>query len=66
MTNVRGKGSYFFGKMRKRGGWRLVASFDIKLAGEDAYWITAPPSLSKRPHIVAFRNWLGEEAAADR
>ncbi len=44
---------------------RLVAPFDIKLAGEDAYWITVPPSLSKRPHINAFRNWLEEEAAAD-
>ena len=43
---------------------RLVAPFDIKLAGEDAYWITAPPALGKRPHIVAFRNWLEEEAAA--
>ena len=42
---------------------RLVAPFDIELAGKDAYWITAPPSLSKRPHIVAFRDWLMEEAA---
>ena len=44
---------------------RLVAPFDIELAGEDAYWITAPPSLGKRPHIVAFRNWLMAEATAE-
>ena len=45
---------------------RLVAPFDIELAGKDAYWITVPFSLGKRPQIVAFRNWLVEEAAADR
>ncbi|MCZ6741344.1 MAG: transcriptional regulator GcvA [Alphaproteobacteria bacterium] len=44
---------------------RLVAPFDIELACEDAYWITAAPSLGKRPQIVAFRNWLMEEAAAE-
>ena len=43
---------------------RLVAPFDIELAGENAYWITVLPSLKKRPKIVAFRNWLVEEAAA--
>ncbi len=43
---------------------RLVAPFDIELAGENAYWITVPPSLKKRPQIVAFRSWLVEEAAA--
>ena len=45
---------------------RLIAPFDIELAGENAYWITVPPSLGKLPHIAAFHNWLLEEAAADR
>ena len=45
---------------------RLVAPFDIELAGENAYWITVPPSLAKRPHIVAFRDWLLEEAGVGR
>ena len=42
---------------------RQVAPFDIELAGKNAYWITVPSALVKRPHIVAFRNWLLEEAA---
>ena len=41
---------------------RLVAPFDIVLSGEDAYWITYPHSLAERPSLIAFRDWLLEEA----
>ena len=40
---------------------RLIAPFDISLATE-AYWIVSPERLAERPKIVAFRNWLFEEA----
>ena len=41
---------------------RLVAPFDIVLPGEDAYWITYPNSAAGRPSLIAFRDWLLEEA----
>ena len=43
------------------GAGRLIAPFDISLATE-AYWIVTPERLAERPKIVAFRNWLFEEA----
>ena len=45
-------------------GGRLVAPFDIVLRGEDAYWITYPNSAAGRPSLIAFRDWLLEEAHA--
>ena len=39
----------------------MIAPFDISLATE-AYWIVTPERLAERPKIVAFRNWLFEEA----
>jgi LysR family glycine cleavage system transcriptional activator len=45
---------------------RLVAPFAITLPGEDAYWITYPESAAERPGLVAFRDWLLEEAYAGR
>ena len=40
---------------------RLITPFDISLATE-AYCIVTPERLAERPKIVAFRNWLFEEA----
>lgn len=41
---------------------RLVAPFDISLPSHSAYWIVSPERMADRPKIVAFRDWLFEEA----
>jgi len=43
---------------------RLVKPFDIEIAGEYAYYVLCPKATSGHPKIVAFRQWLLEEAMA--
>jgi LysR family glycine cleavage system transcriptional activator len=45
-------------------GGRLVAPFDIVLQGVGGYWVVYSPAAVERPKIVAFRDWLLEEALA--
>lgn len=44
---------------------RLVKPFDVSLKAEHAYFILCPVETADRPRILAFRNWLLEEAATD-
>ncbi|MEO3432549.1 transcriptional regulator GcvA [Inquilinus sp. CAU 1745] len=44
---------------------RLIRPFDISLPTEYAYYILCPERDAQRPKIVAFRDWLLEEAARD-
>jgi len=41
---------------------RLVRPFDIALPSNYAYRFVAPPEAMRRPRVVAFRDWLIEEA----
>jgi len=41
---------------------RLVRLFDIKLPGDYAYYVVAPPHYFSRPKVKAFRDWLFAEA----
>lgn len=43
---------------------RLVAPFDLRLPGEDAYWIACTRRSAQSSIVGAFRDWLLEEAAA--
>jgi len=45
---------------------RLVRLFDIAVPTPEkyGYWITMPPRSTQRPILMAFRDWLLEEAAA--
>jgi LysR family transcriptional regulator, glycine cleavage system transcriptional activator len=45
---------------------RLVVPFDITLKAEYAYYVVYPPRAVERAKVRAFRDWLLEEAAADR
>ncbi len=45
---------------------RLVRPLDLSLPVLYAYWIVCPNATSKLPKIVAFRDWLLAEAAADQ
>ncbi len=44
---------------------RLVKPFDMELKAGSAYHIVCPLEHMDRPQIVAFRNWLFEEAESD-
>ncbi|MFQ5955784.1 MAG: transcriptional regulator GcvA [Kiloniellales bacterium] len=44
---------------------RLVKPFAISLPAEFAYYIVAPEATAGQPKIVAFRDWLLEEARRD-
>ncbi|HET8727749.1 MAG TPA: transcriptional regulator GcvA [Alphaproteobacteria bacterium] len=44
---------------------RLVRPFEISLPAEYAYHIVYPERSAQRPKIVAFRDWLLDEAAQD-
>jgi LysR family transcriptional regulator, glycine cleavage system transcriptional activator len=44
---------------------RLVRPFEITLALKNTYWIVCPRATSALPKIIAFRDWLLAEAAAD-
>ncbi|HYM31767.1 MAG TPA: transcriptional regulator GcvA [Candidatus Cybelea sp.] len=43
---------------------RLVKPFDVVLPVDRAYYFVCPEATAERPKIVAFRNWLREEAAS--
>ena len=45
---------------------RLVAPFVQSLPLSSAYWIVAPRATAQQPKIATFRQWLLDEAAADR
>ena len=45
---------------------RLVRLFSLALPDQFAYYIVTAPGALERPKIRAFRDWLREEAAADR
>jgi LysR family glycine cleavage system transcriptional activator len=44
---------------------RLIRPFRIALPLKNTYWIVCPKVTSRLPKIVAFRDWLLAEAAAD-
>ncbi len=44
---------------------RLVIPFNVVVPLEFAYWIVCPEHTANRPKIVAFREWLKEEARRD-
>jgi LysR family transcriptional regulator, glycine cleavage system transcriptional activator len=44
---------------------RLIRPFQIALPLKNTYWIVCPRATSMLPKIVAFRDWLLAEAAAD-
>jgi LysR family glycine cleavage system transcriptional activator len=44
---------------------RLVRPFPISLPAPFAYYIVSPKATASRPKIVAFRDWLLQEAAQD-
>ncbi|GAB4178035.1 MAG: transcriptional regulator GcvA [Thalassobaculales bacterium] len=44
---------------------RLVKPFELALHTDYAYYLVYPEGSGTRPKIVAFRNWLEAEAAAD-
>jgi LysR family glycine cleavage system transcriptional activator len=44
---------------------RLVKPFDIELKGGSAYYFVCPKEFVARPQIIAFRDWLFEEAEND-
>jgi LysR family glycine cleavage system transcriptional activator len=43
---------------------RLVEPFDLRIPGDKAYYVVAPPGMLERPKIRAFRDWLLAEAHA--
>jgi LysR family glycine cleavage system transcriptional activator len=45
---------------------RLVKPFDITLPTDYAYYVVTPALTAERPKIVAFRNWLLDEASIGR
>lgn len=45
---------------------RLVKPFDLAIPTEYAYYVLCPEATAQNPKIVAFREWLVEEAASDR
>jgi LysR family glycine cleavage system transcriptional activator len=45
---------------------RLVKPFDITLPTDYAYYVVSPALTAERPKIVAFRNWLFDEASIGR
>jgi len=45
---------------------RLVRLFDVTLPTDYAYYVVTPSLSSMRPKIVAFRDWLVDEANLDR
>jgi len=42
---------------------RLVRLFDVKLPGNYAYYVAAPPANFSRPAVAAFHQWLKQEVA---
>ena len=44
---------------------RLIRPFQIALSLKNTYWIVCPRATSMLPKIVAFRDWLLADAAAD-
>ena len=45
---------------------RLVRPFPAAIPLRNTYWIVCPKATRALPKIVAFRDWLFEEVAADR
>jgi LysR family glycine cleavage system transcriptional activator len=45
---------------------RLVRLFNITLPTDYAYYVVTPALSAMRPKIVAFRDWLVDEANLDR
>ncbi|MGI9133268.1 MAG: transcriptional regulator GcvA [Rhodoferax sp.] len=45
---------------------RLVAPFDIALGQAFAYYLVTPEAISERPAVKEFRQWLMDEAHAER
>jgi LysR family glycine cleavage system transcriptional activator len=45
---------------------RLVRPFQVAIPLRNNYWIVCPKATRSLPKIVAFRDWLLEEVAADR
>lgn len=44
---------------------RLVRLFDVRMSGDLAYYVAAPPHYFARPKVKAFRDWIFAEAEAD-
>jgi len=44
---------------------RLVAPFDIAVGQKFAYYLVTPKATAQRPAVVAFRQWLLQEAQAE-
>lgn len=47
-------------------GGRLVRPFQAAIRLRNNYWVVCPSAMRSLPKIVAFRDWLLEEVAADR
>lgn len=45
---------------------RLVKPFELSLPSDYAYYLACRPDVMHQPRFVAFRDWLLEEAGADR
>jgi LysR family glycine cleavage system transcriptional activator len=45
---------------------RLVRPFQLSFPGHFAYYIVCPLITAERPRVVAFREWLLEEARMSR
>jgi LysR family glycine cleavage system transcriptional activator len=45
---------------------RLVRPFDLSFPAHFAYYIVCPLITAERPRVVAFREWLLEEAELSR
>jgi len=41
---------------------RLCAPFDVELKPQSAYYLVCPEVIAERPAVVAFRNWLLQQA----
>ncbi len=44
---------------------RLVKPFDVDLDADNAYYLVAPPKAFERPNVIAFRDFLLAELAAE-
>jgi LysR family transcriptional regulator, glycine cleavage system transcriptional activator len=42
---------------------RLHAPFEVEVRPQGAYWLVCPEVIAGRPAVVAFRNWLLQQAA---
>ena len=44
------------------GDGRLVKPFDLMMPSANSYFFVCPQEIAERPKIVAFRDWIVEQA----